>query len=257
MEPRVMVLYGEGLNCEEETAHAFKESGADARLVHIRQMIEEPAILDDYQVLAVPGGFLHGDALGAGRLMGVTIRKTMMEEVKKFIDGGKLIIGICNGYQVLVNAGLLPAVDSNYGDRAVTLAPNEIGRFRDQWVYLSPVEGNRCVWTGGIDHLYLPIRHGEGQFIPRDSEVLDKMYRNGQVVLKYADSDRIGRLSYNPNGSVDDIAGICDPTGRIFGLMPHPEAYNHRTNHPRWTREDLPEKGEGLKVFGNAVRYFR
>lgn len=249
MNPKAMVLYGEGLNCEEETAHAFNETGSDAEIIHINRMIENPNMLTDYQILALPGGFLHGDALGAGRYMGRQIAKDMPDEMQRFIEDGKLVIGICNGFQVLANSGFLPGLDGNYGEWGdVTVAYNDIGRFRDQWVNLK-VESDKCIWTNGIESSYLPVRHGEGKFVPKDQEILAKMYDQGLVVVKYAPGD-------NFNGSVDDIAGICDPTGRVFGLMPHPEAYNHRTNHPRWTREDLPEEGAGLQIFRNASKYF-
>jgi len=248
MNPKVMVLYGEGLNCDKETEHALRVSGADTEKVNIRQMIENPGMLKDYQILAFVGGFLHGDALGAGRYMGATIRKKMPEEIQRFIESDKLVIGICNGFQVLAHAGILPGFDGDYTKNGgVTLTYNDIGRFRDQWFNLN-AEGKKCIWTEGIDSLYLPIRHAEGKFVPGEG-VLEKLYEQDLVVFKYAPGE-------NPNGSVDDIAGICDPTGRVLGIMPHPEAYNHRTNHPRWTREELPEEGEGLKIFRNAVRYF-
>jgi len=254
MKPKVMVLYGEGLNCEKETEHSFNTSGADTKRVLIQDMVKNSKMIKDYQIIAFPGGFLHGDSLGAGRLMGAIIRKYMLEDLQRFIEDDRLVIGICNGFQVLAHAGLLPRLNGRYGERKITLTDNGCGRFRDYWVHLK-TESEKCVWTKGIERLYLPVRHGEGRFVT-DGDTLKSLYEQDLVALKYVPGDGLGDLPYNPNDSQDDIAGICDPTGRIFGLMPHPEAYNHKTNHPRWTREELPEEGLGLQVYKNGVKYF-
>ena len=175
------------------------------------------------------------------------------------VDDGKLIIGICNGFQVLVKMGILPGLNGRF-EQEVTLTHNDSGRFENRWVHLLKDAGTSCVWMKGVDALELPIRHGEGKFIPRDDAVLKQLEDAGCIALRYGTRDgqvADGQFPANPNGSVADIAGICDPTGRVFGLMPHPEAYVDRSNHPRWYRESVPEEGAGLAIFRNAVDYAR
>jgi len=183
-----------------------------------------------------------------------------MDHILEFIQAGKLIIGICNGFQLLVKLGLLPAFDNNYGERLVSLTYNDSGRFEDRWVWLRVNQESPCVFTRGLKRLYFPVRHGEGKFMVQNEEVLNKLVARQQIVLQYI-HPRTGNPTeeypYNPNGSVMAIAGICDATGRIFGLMPHPEAFNHTTNHPRWTREEISENELGLVIFRNAVEYIQ
>jgi phosphoribosylformylglycinamidine synthase len=207
--------------------------------------------------MAIPGGFSFGDDVASGKILANRLRYKLGAELKKFIADGKLIIGICNGFQVMVKMGILPLFDGKFVQE-VTLTNNESARFENRWIRLKVDPSTRCAWLKGIDQIELTVRHGEGKFIPRDDGVLRRLRKNGQVAVRYCTAEGApanGRYPVNPNGAMDDIAGICDPSGRIFGLMPHPEANVNRTNHPRWTREDLPEEGAGLQVFRNAVAY--
>lgn len=254
MKPRALILTGYGLNTDYELAHAFELAGAQADRIHLNDVIARPVDLRNFEILAVPGGFAFADNLGAGKVMAERLRAHLMGELLEFVADGKLVMGICNGFQVLAKLGLLPAT-SSYGEQEVTLTVNDAGRFEDRWVHLRS-EGSKCVFIRGIDRLELPVRHAEGKFVPRDDQLLEGLKSNGQVVLRYT-HPRGGPMGYpwNPNGSIDDIAAICDPSGRIFGVMPHPEAFLYRYNHPRWTREELPPEGQGLSIFKNAVDY--
>jgi phosphoribosylformylglycinamidine synthase I len=255
MKPRALVLTGYGLNTDYELAHGLELAGAQAERVHLNDLIQRRVSLKDFQIAAVPGGFAFADDLGAGKVMAERMRVHLMEDLLEFIDDGKLIFSACNGFQVIVKLGLLPGT-LKYGVQEATLTCNDSGRFEDRWVYMKTEQNSNCVFTRGIERLYLPVRHGEGKFVPQDEAVLQQMETNGQIALRYVDEG--GSLSgypWNPNGSAANIAGISDPTGRIFGLMPHPEAYLYRYNHPRWAREKLPEEGQGLKIFKNAVEY--
>ena len=264
-----IVLTGNGTNCEMEMAHACRIAGSDeVDIVHISELLYGDKILDDYDFLNLPGGFLDGDDLGsakagANRIIHARVKKSgtrLYDQMIKFIDDGKLILGVCNGFQLMIKLGLLPALNGNYSTQTVTLTFNDSGRFEDRWVYLKANDYSPCIFTKGIAGMYLPVRHGEGKIITDDNEVLKRLTEKNQIVLQYSDSDYSGPAAdypMNPNGSVDAIAGICDERGRLFGLMPHPEAYLHYTNHPRWTRERLPEDGIGLSIFKNAVNFIR
>lgn len=265
---KALVLTGYGLNCDHETAYAFTLAGADAHRVHINALIDGTVSLDGYQVMAFIGGFSWGDDHGAGVVQAVRMRINLGEKLVNFIDRGNLVIGICNGFQCLVNLGLLPAVDSDYTRRSVALTYNDCGNFQDRWVYMKVNNASPCVFTRGIDTLELPVRHGEGKFFT-DRNTLDQLVANQQIVVQYARADnRLARGEFpcNPNGSIMDIAGICDPTGHVFGLMPHPEGYNHWTNHPNWSLfNERIKRGEssaftgltpGITLFKNAVDYF-
>ncbi len=266
---RSIVISGNGTNCEMETAHACRLAGSDeVDIIHISDLIYGVRRLDDYHFLNLPGGFLDGDDLGAAqaganRFRYATVKDTgerLLEQLLRFIDAGKLVLGVCNGFQLMVKLGLLPGFDSRHTQQEVTLAYNDSGRFEDRWTHLKVNPNSPCVFTDKIDRLYLPVRHGEGKFITRDARVLDRLNAERLVVLQYtqAESDvPTMEYPYNPNGSMDAIAGICDPGGRLFGLMPHPEAYLHYTNHPCWTRQKLPEEGQGLALFKNAVDFIR
>lgn len=237
MNPKVLILYGYGINCDEETQHGFDLVGAKTEKVHINQLILGEKKLLDYQILALPGGFSFGDDLGAGKVLAVKIKYNLAEEFSKFIEKGNLIIGICNGFQALAKLGVLPG----------TLLYNDSGRFEDRWVYLKINPDSPCVFTKGIERLYLPARHGEGKYISGGEKV--------KVVAQYVDEKgELAGYPFNPNGSEQNIAGACDETGRIFGIMPHPDAFLYPQNHPRWTRENISE-GEGKKVFQNAVDF--
>lgn len=253
-------MTGFGINCDAETETAFNRAGAQADRVHLNDLIEAPGMLDGFQILAIPGGFSFGDDVASGRIFANRLRYQLGEDLGAFVDGGKLVIGICNGFQVLVKMGLLPRFDGGFV-QDTTLTHNDSNRFENRWVNLKTDASTQCIWLRGIEALEAPIRHGEGKFVAGDANVLARLRDNGQVALRYAKRDgtpAAGKFPANPNGSIDDIAGICDPSGRVFGLMPHPEAFLDRTNHPRWTRErpsPSVEEGDGLKVFKNAVAY--
>ncbi len=264
---RVLVLTGFGLNCDVETAYAFDKAGALAERVHINSLIWGETSLAAYDVLVFGGGFSWGDDHGAGVLQAMRFKSNMGDALRRFIDAGKLVLGICNGFQALVNLGLLPGFDGNYTARRVALTNNDCGNFRNDWVALEANTGAPCVFTKGISRMELPIRHGEGKFYA-SADVVRRLVDERQVVFQYAMPSgdlALGKFPHNPNGSVLDIAGICDPTGRILGLMPHPEAYNHWTNHPGWTREKVWMKRRrepvrrdqtmGIDIFKNAIDY--
>jgi phosphoribosylformylglycinamidine synthase len=268
-EVKVLVLTGYGLNCDHETAYAFTLAGASADRVHINALIEGEVRLEDYQILVFIGGFGWGDDHGAGVIQAVRLKTYLGERLVEFVARGRLVLGICNGFQALVNLGLLPGFDRDYHSRSVALIGNACGNFRNQWVRLQVNPHSPCVFTRGIDRADFPVRHGEGRLYAEEA-VIGRLTRENLVVLRYALPDgrpAAGRFPHNPNGSVDDIAGICDPTGRVFGLMPHPEAFNDWTNHPDWTREQerprragrLVESGEtvGVRLLKNGVDYMR
>lgn len=266
---KAIVITGNGTNCEMETAHACKLAGFDTvDIVHISELLVGAKRLDDYDFLNLPGGFLDGDDLGsakagANRLLHARVSgdgERLFDQLLRFIAAGKLIIGICNGFQLLVKLGVLPGLDGIYDRQRVTLTFNDSGRFEDRWVYLRGNDKSPCIFTRGIAGVYLPVRHGEGKFMADNTATLDAIRAKNLVALQYSDAAYSGAtMDYpaNPNGSTDAIAGICNETGRIFGLMPHPEAYLHRTNHPRWTREELPEEGMGLLLFRNAAAFLK
>lgn len=264
-----LVLTGYGLNCDVETAHACELAGARAVCVHINDLIAGTVHLEDFRLMIFIGGFSWGDDHGAGVVQAVRMKKNAGDRILRFIDKGNLVLGICNGFQTLVNLGLLPGFEGNYQDRSVALTHNDCGNFRDDWVNLQINTATPCIFTKGLEYIELPVRHGEGKFIADDS-VIERLMSQNQVVCRYASSDGSsakGRFPQNPNGSINDIAGICDPTGRIFGLMPHPEAFNHPSNHPDWPRlKHMILRGlispdafyaSGLRIFKNAVQYFQ
>jgi len=254
-KPKVIVLRAAGTNCDMETAHAFKLAGGEAGLVHINALKEKKSILSDYHILAIPGGFTYGDDIASGKILANELKYTLIEKIREFVSVGKLVIGICNGFQVLVKSGLLPDFSGEAHDIDATLSLNDSAKFEDRWCYLKPAKTN-CIFTKGIkDLIYLPIAHAEGKFIPKDKKVLDKLKKNKQIVFRYtSDTGKSSGYPANPNGSVDDIAGICDTTGRILGMMPHPERHIHLTQHPRWTEKNI-KGADGLAIFKNAVSY--
>lgn len=272
--PKALVLTGYGLNCDYETDYSLKLAGAESERIHINELIatETPGAkisLEGYHILVFGGGFSWADDHGAGVLMASKLRQHLGEQIEQFIEDGKLIFGICNGFQCLVNLGLLPAFEYQYNKRCIALTCNDSGNFIDDWINLKVNSESPCVFTRGITSIELPVRHGEGKFYAEDEDI-DRLFGNNQVVMQYADEngdEARGQWPLNPNGSLKDIAGICDPSGRIFGLMPHPEAFNHYTNHPDWTRKKevasrqgklkITEEGEGIKIFRNAVEYVK
>jgi len=316
-KPDVLVLRAPGTNCDRETAFAFEQAGARAELIHINRLLEEPELCARFQIFCIPGGFSYGDDVAAGRILANQLQHHLAEQLERFKSEDKLILGICNGFQVLIKSGvLLPPDDAG---PPATLTYNDSGRFEDRWVQLG-VCSRKCVFLEGIDSLYLPVAHAEGKFVARDLETLARLETAGQLVLRYQGQDHAGcgsetelvvaagcagkamseaaettarpprtkppktntnqsgraagtaadacgssipvvaepQVPYpdNPNGSMADVAGVCDTTGRVLGLMPHPERHIDPTHHPRWTRGEAGQTGDGMKLFLNAVAYF-
>jgi phosphoribosylformylglycinamidine synthase len=262
MRPKVLIPVGYGLNCEDETAHVYKLLRADAEKVHINDVLEKPKMISDYQIIDFVGGFADGDHVSAGKILANRLRYGLGDELSDFVRDGKLIIGVCNGFQALAKSGLLPGFDADYKTQRITLVQNDSGRYEDRWVDLSVSADSKCVWTRGIDKLCLPVRHGEGKLKVEDRSVLKRLARDGQVVLRYADPQEgkpTMRYPFNPNGSAEAIAGVCDTTGRVLGMMPHREAYWSPYNHPGWQRQKmdgtLPKEGAGISISRNGVEY--
>ncbi len=256
MKPRVAVITGYGINSDNELAHCFALAGGDPRRVHINDLIARKPALSDFDLIAVPGGFSFGDHIASGRVFANKLKAHLAEDLARAAERKVPMIGICNGFQVLVKLGLLPA-DKSEGRlvQTATLTYNDSGRFEDRWCHLARDPSSKCLWTKGIERIYLPIRHGEGKFIPGDAAQLAALGRNGQISLRYCAANGSAPSGYpeNPNGSTDDIAGICSADGLIFGLMPHPEAHMLATNHPQWQKLGLKGEGEGVRIFRNAV----
>jgi len=249
---RTLILRAPGTNCDEETAFAFEQAGSLVDSAHINELIRGEKPLSRYQILVIPGGFTYGDDVSAGKILANELRLKLGENVQRFVDRGGLILGICNGFQVLVKAGILPPLVG--GNQRLTLAGNDSSRFECRWVYLSVNQKSPCLFTRGISTMYLPVAHAEGK-VMADSGTLGEL----NIVLRYADDKGNVRAGYphNPNGSVDNIAGICDASGRIFALMPHPERFIYWNQHPRWTREAPKERGDGFAIFLNAVDWVK
>jgi phosphoribosylformylglycinamidine (FGAM) synthase-like amidotransferase family enzyme len=274
-QPRVLIVRAPGTNCDGEAAHAFQLAGGQPDLLHINRLLEEPNLYAQYQILCIPGGFSFGDDIASGRILANLIRHHLADAMREFKAAGKLILGICNGFQVLIKSGILLDDDPQHGPPA-TLAWNQSGRFEDRWINVT-VEGSKCVFLAGIEAMYLPVAHGEGRFVVRSPQVLDELQQATQLVLRYCTpTDRVAGPSghpgpqgspgaapsdvaypENPNGSEGKVAGVCDASGHVFGLMPHPERHVDPTQHPRWTRGEAKTPGDGFRVFENAVAYFR
>ena len=251
ISPRVLVLRAPGTNCDAETAEAWRRAGARPETWHVGRIIEAPETLDAFQILTLPGGFSYGDDLGAGRILATRISTGFGDALRRFHDRGGLILGICNGFQVLVKAGLLPG--PALAGRA-TLTFNDSGHFESRWAHLVPTPG-LSPFVSFRDPIELPVAHGEGKLVFANPAALSDLMNTGQVVLRFATADGVPATSYpaNPNGSAGAVAGVCDPTGRIFGLMPHPERHVDPLHHPRWTRLGLAREGDGLRIFRDAV----
>lgn len=262
-QPRALILRAPGANCDLETAYAFEVAGAAAERLHVNRLLEDPKLVSDYQILCLPGGFSYGDDIAAGRILGNQIRHHLAECLEAFRAAGKLILGICNGFQILIKSGILLSEDAQHRAPA-TLTWNESGKFEDRWVHLE-TRASQCVFFTGIESMYLPVAHAEGKFVPRSEQVLRELDAAGQLVLRYSAGparsaeNSSGALPYplSPNGSLANVAGVCDSTGRVCGLMPHPERHIDPTQHPRWTRGPRAAVGDGLRVFQNAVGYFK
>lgn len=266
MQPLALVITGYGINCEEETAKCFELTGGQAKIVHINDLIEDPKALEQAQILAFPGGFSYGDDTGAGNAIANKMKNHLKEDIINFATADKLIIGICNGFQMITNLGLLPAIDEKYDERQAALMPNRQARYECRWIYTKNTS-QKCIWTRDIEVLHVPIAHGEGNFYANDT-IIKALQANDQIAMTYCHKDGSpanGEFPLNPNGAMLDIAGVCDPSGRIFGYMPHPERFNAFTNEEDWqlekeklirANEPLPTEGEGLKIFRNAIEYF-
>ena len=274
MGVRALVLRTAGTNCDAETQFAWEQAGASADRVHINRLIEEPKRLRQYQVLTIPGGFSYGDDIAAGKIFANQLVHHLADVLHEFLANDRLVLGICNGFQVLVKCGLLPGSKEGkltFAQKA-TLTNNDSGLFEDRWVHLR-TDTSRCAFLKKGEVLYLPVAHGEGKFVPGPDLPLEALDKAGQAALRYVRPSQPKRLlrrsrlgpdgkagagfPWNPNGSVGDIAGICDPTGRILGLMPHPERHASPWQHPQWTRLGAQESGDGLAVFKRGVAYFK
>lgn len=263
-QPRICVLRAPGTNCDVETAWAFEACGGIAERVHLFRLLENPGLLSNFQVLCVPGGFSYGDDIGAGVIFSRELRGRLGEAIGEFLQRDTLALGICNGFQVLLKAGILPNGTETWPpdpEPPATLTWNENGRYTALWVRLK-VDVPQNAFLRGIDEIELPIAHAEGRLVARSADVVEAWRDRGQIAMRYvprdgavADSDPLAYPD-NPNGSVANIAALGDPSGRVLGLMPHPERFLHATQHPRWTRLGLTGEGEGLELFRNAVEYF-
>jgi phosphoribosylformylglycinamidine synthase I len=250
---KVLILRAPGTNCDFETQVAFEQVGAVVDSALITELIGRQKHLMDYHIAVIPGGFTYGDDISAGRIMANEIRLRLSEDIKRFVADGRLVLGICNGFQVLVKTGILPGLPA-LGAQPITLTNNDSGKFECRWIYLKVNQKSPCVFTRGMDRMYIPVAHGEGKLVA-STEVLTQL----NIVVQYVDEKGKAGAGYpaNPNGSLNDIAGICDDSGRIFALMPHPERFIRWTQHPRWTREKRWETGYGLQVFANAANWVK
>lgn len=258
--PKVLVLRAPGTNCDQETGYAFEQAGATATYAHINRLLEQPQLVAEHQILCLPGGFSYGDDIAAGRILASQMQNRLADTLNEFRDAGKLVLGICNGFQILIKSGFLLPMDDD-GMQA-TLTWNDSGRYLARWVDVK-TDNSKCVFLKDIDHMYLPIAHAEGKFVTRNESVLSSLQAENQLALTYCPSPSGNGAALvsdaepaNPNGSTADVAGICDETGRIFGLMPHPERNIDPTHHPRWTRENIGPRGDGFAIFENAVNFF-
>lgn len=271
-KPKAIVLSGLGINCEQETQNALQLAGFIAERVHVNDFVAGKTSLPDCHLLVFPGGFSFGDDLGSGRVLATKLKyavangASIQKQLQQFIDDGKLVLGICNGFQVMIKLGLLPAIGGKYFEQQATLFLNDSGRFEDRWVYLKRNEKSNSVFSKGIKGLELPVRHGEGKIVTADKSVLKKIIENEQIAFQYADKNFAPTMEYplNPNGSISSIAALSDETGRLLGIMPHPESHTLFYNHPQWTRKKhflekqgktVPDEGEGLQIFRNAFKY--
>jgi len=263
MKPKVLIITGYGVNCEAESQVAWQRAGAQCDRMHLNDLLARPDQLHDYGGLMFIGGFSYGDHMTSGHVFALRLRHHMQADLQRFIEAGKLIMGVCNGFQVMVKMGLLPGLDGEYFTPRVALMQNDCGHFQNFWVRVMFETASPCVFTKGLGVMPLPIRHGEGKLFTAAPEVLARLEAQGCAAARYVDAqDRpTQEFPANPNGSLHAIAGLCDPTGRVFGMMPHPEAYLFPENHPNWDRQQLdgtlPEQGLGLKLFENAVACMR
>ena len=260
--PKAIILRTAGTNCDYETKYALEKAGACVDLIHINQLLKEKGLLGLYQILVLPGGFTYGDDIAAGKVLANQLKHHLLDELMQFVDDGKLIIGICNGFQVLVKMGLLPRINDiqyslNGYKQEFTLTYNDSNKFEDRWVYLR-ASSNKSVFIDRDTILYIPVANAEGKFMAKNEEKLRMLSESEQIVFKYVDKDGSeSGYPWNPSGSMGNVAGVCDHTGRILGMMPHPERHVEPTQHPRWTREGLKAEGDGIIIFRKAVDYIK
>jgi phosphoribosylformylglycinamidine synthase subunit PurQ / glutaminase len=260
----VLIITGYGLNCEAESKYAWELAGAQPELMHFNDLLAQPSRLADFAALMFVGGFSYGDHMTSGHVFALRTRHRLSGDLERFIKQGKLILGVCNGFQIMVKLGLLPGLDEDFFTQKVSIMQNDCGTFQNYWVHLRFESGSPCVFTRGLTSLPLPVRHGEGKVFALDKALIRRLESLGCVPCRYADpatGEATQTFPHNPNGSLDAIAGLCDPSGRIFGLMPHPEAYLYPENHPQWEvqrdRGALPPQGLGLMLFRNAVEHLK
>jgi phosphoribosylformylglycinamidine synthase subunit PurQ / glutaminase len=256
-KPKALVLRTAGTNCDVESAFACEKAGFIADRVHINRVASGEVKLDGYSFMFIPGGFSYGDDVAAGKIMALELNKRFGDLLLEFEEKGKLILGVCNGFQVLIKTGLMPFHVKSPSEMRATLTNNDSGKYEDRWVYLKRENESSCVFTSLMNNIIeLPVAHGEGKFLVKNPNDMKELEINGQIVLRYVLKDG-GEPSYpdDPNGSMGHVAGVCNKKGTIFGLMPHPERFLSRYNHPRWTREDLPADGDGFQFFMNAYKY--
>ncbi len=261
MKPKILIITGYGVNCEAESSRAWELAGAEPVKVHLNDLLDNPAQMRGFKGLMFIGGFSYGDHMTSGHVFALRVKHHLREELQKFIDDGKIILGVCNGFQTMTKIGLLPGLNGEYFDPKVSLMQNDCGTFQNFWVNLEFEANSPCIFTKGIAGMPMPVRHGEGKIFTTDKTVIEQIEKLGCAAARYADADGNPTMDFpaNPNGSLNAIAGLCDPTGRIFGLMPHPEAYLFPENHPNWDMQKLngtlPAQGLGLKLFENGVKF--
>lgn len=266
MSAQALVIAGYGLNCEEETLHAFSYNGIDGKIIHINDLIDNPKILKQYQILAIPGGFSYGDDTGSGNAFAQKIKLALWNDLKAFVERDTLTIGICNGCQILANLGLAPALDNKYGERSVAVTYNLSNRYQCRWIDIK-IENTNSAWLSGIKTMHIPVAHGEGRFIMSD-DILKKMQQDGHIVARYiksGGSPAAGEFPFNPNGSMDDIAAMTDKSGRVLAIMPHPERgmfnwqrddFDYLKDSAQRKSSTLSETADGMSLFQNAAEYF-
>ncbi|MDD5011780.1 MAG: phosphoribosylformylglycinamidine synthase I [Phycisphaerae bacterium] len=253
---KAIVLRAAGINCDVETQHALELSGAAAERIHVNRIIEKPDLLDEFQILVIPGGFSYGDDVAAGKILANQIIHHLSDRLNEFVESGKIVLGICNGFQVLVKTGILGKVETN-GKQQLTITNNDSGKFEDRWVYLEP-SSKKCIFIEQDRRICLPIAHGEGKVVFENDDVFEKIKSDDRVAFRYVDENgNFGPFPINPNGSTDSVAGLCDSTGRVMGLMPHPERFVRFTQHPHWTRLEDKSRADGRTIFDNAVKYIK
>jgi phosphoribosylformylglycinamidine synthase subunit PurQ / glutaminase len=251
-----LVIRAAGINCDLETQHALELSGAAAKRLHVNRIIENPDLLDEFQILVIPGGFSYGDDVAAGKILANQINHHFSDRLNAFVEEGKIVLGICNGFQVLIKTGLLGKIEPT-GKQQITITNNDSGRYEDRWVYLQP-SSKKCIFIDPDRRIYLPVAHGEGKILFENNNVFEKIKSDDRVAFRYVDENgNTGPFPINPNGSTDSIAGLCDSTGRVLGLMPHPERFIRFTQHPRWTRLKDESRADGRTIFDNAVKYVK